>query len=191
MWPQATQALLAGLLALAGAAPLGAAAVALAGYWLGTVVLGGHLALWASYLRLGQPRLAATDALEVTLLVALLAVLPPMLSAGVYFVFWHSLQHVLRMNALLAPARRPGRPLWVELGVFLKRAAPLLALSVVALAALYAWEWPRTAGSTALVSLALLAASVVTLPHALLVTLALDATRWRPVPRQPRPALGQ
>jgi len=67
-----------------------------------------------------------------------------------------------------------------RLGFFWRRAAPLLAVSVARLAVVYGLAWARGASGLALVSLALLAASVVTLPHALLVTLGLDMARWRP-----------
>ena len=179
-WPLETRLLTNGLLLLAGAAPLGAVAIGTAGRLLGPLVLGGHLLLWASYWLGGQRQLARTDALEALLLTALLVVLPPVLSAGVYFVFWHSLQHVLRMNALMG---QPAAGRWTSLGTdvlfFLKRSAPILLVSLVALVALYSWEWPRATGAPVLISLALLVASVVTLPHALLVTLGMDAARWR------------
>ena len=180
-WPAATRALTNGLLALAGAAPVSAAALHAAAWGLGLAVLAGHLALWGSYFLTRQRRLALTDVLETLLLSGLLMALPPVLSAGVYFVFWHSLQHVLRMSALMGRplAGGGGRALLAALGFFLRRSAPLLLVSVAALAALYTWEWPRAAGGPVLISVALLVASVVTLPHALLVTLGLDAGRWR------------
>jgi Brp/Blh family beta-carotene 15,15'-monooxygenase len=153
-------------------------------------VLGGHLLLWASYATRNQLELARTDALEVLLLTTLLVVLPPVLAGSVYFVFWHSLQHMLRMNTLLGrPATGSWTALGRELGFFLRHAAPLLAVSVAALAVLYRWEWARAAGGPMLISLALLVASVVTLPHAVLVTLALDAARWRKQP--PVPVFGR
>lgn len=177
-WPRETRELTNGLLQLTGALPVSAVALATAAQLLGPLVLAGHLALWGSYLATGQAALARTDALEALLLLLLLLVLPPVLSGSVYFVFWHSLQHVLRMNTLLGrPAT--GRPLRAELGFFLRRAAPLLAVSLAALGVLYGWQWQRAASAPVLISLALLVASVVTLPHALLVTLGLDATRWR------------
>jgi hypothetical protein len=103
----------------------------------------------------------------------------------VYFVFWHSLQHVLRMNTLMGQPFAGGLPaLGAQVGFFLRRSAPLLAISVAGLAVLYGVAWARAASGPVLISLALLAASVVTLPHALLVTLGLDAARWhRPGPR--------
>jgi len=179
-WPAETRALTNGLLALAGAAPVSAAAMLAVARWLGPLVLAGHLALWASYFFTHQRQVALTDMLEALLLSFLLVALPPVLSAGVYFVFWHSLQHVLRMNAVMGrPFAGSGRALWAELGFFLKRSAPLLVVSVAALAVLYGLAWARAAGGPVLISLALLVASVVTLPHALLVTLGLDAARWR------------
>ncbi len=177
-WPAETRALTNGLLALAGAAPVSTAALLAVAHWLGLLVLAGHALLWASYLATNQRQLALTDILEALLLSCLLAALPPVLSAGVYFVFWHSLQHVLRMNALMGYPLA-GHSLWAGLGFFLRRSAPLLAISVAALAVLYGLAWARAASGTVLISLALLVASVVTLPHALLVTLGLDAARWR------------
>ena len=178
-WPTETRALTNGLLGLAGAAPVSAAALGTVARGLGLAVLAGHLLLWASYFLTRQRRLALADMLEVLLLSCLLVALPPVLSAGVYFVFWHSLQHVLRMNALMGYSLA-GHSLGTALGFFLRRSAPLLAISVGALAVLYGLAWARAASGPVLISLALLAASVVTLPHALLVTLGLDAARWRP-----------
>jgi len=179
-WPAETRALINDLLALAGAAPVGTPAIEQAAGWLGSLVLAGHLSLWASYWLTRQRPLARTDAQEVLLLSFLLVALPPLLSASVYFVFWHSLQHVLRMNALMGQDVGDNLPaLWAQVGFFLRRSAPLLAISLAALAVLYGLAWARAAGGPALISLALLVASVVTLPHALLVTLGLDAARWR------------
>ena len=177
-WPVETRALTNGLLALAGAAPVSAAALLALARGLGPLVLAGHALLWLSYLVTKQRHLALADMREVLLLGLLLAALPPVLSAGVYFVFWHSLQHVLRMNELMGYPLA-GHSLGAGLGFFLRRSAPLLAISVAALAVLYGVAWARAASGPVLLSLALLVASVVTLPHALLVTLGLDAARWR------------
>jgi Brp/Blh family beta-carotene 15,15'-monooxygenase len=178
-WPTETQALTNNLLALAGAAPLPLTVVTGALQWLGPLVVGGHLLLWLRYWQLGQAALARTDALEVLLLCGLLLALPPLLSAGVYFVGWHSLQHVLRMSRLMHQPTAAGQRLWPALRFFLQRAAPLLFVSILGLAVVYSAAWMRAATGSTLVSLALLAASVVTLPHTLLVTLGLDAARWR------------
>jgi Brp/Blh family beta-carotene 15,15'-monooxygenase len=180
IWPAETRALTNDLLNLAGAAPIGGAALATAARWLGPVVLAGHMGLWLSYWRTRQLALARTDALETLLLSFLLVALPPLLSASVYFVFWHSLQHVMRMNAVMGQSvGNSGAALWTQLRFFLRRSAPLLAISVAALAVVYGLAWAQAASGATLISLALLVASVVTLPHALLVTLGLDAARWR------------
>jgi Brp/Blh family beta-carotene 15,15'-monooxygenase len=179
-WPVETCTLINNLLTLTGAAPISTLAIDQAADWLGPLVLAGHLVLWASYYLTRQLRLARTDMQEALLLSFLLVALPPLLSSSVYFVFWHSLQHVLRMNTLMG--RTPSSSiagLRAQLSFFWRQAAPLLAVSVAGLAVLYGMAWARGAAGPALVSLALLAASVVTLPHALLVTLGLDAARWR------------
>ena len=178
--PAETQNTVNGLLTLARATPVSTAAIAHATAVLVPVVVVGHLLLWLSYWWRRQGNLARTDALEALLLSVLLVVLPPILSGGVYFVCWHSLQHVLRMNQLMdrTPAnRRLG--LRAELHYFLRRSAPLLLISLMGLAVLFGLAWARAASGTVLVSLTLLVASVVTLPHALLVTLGMDAARWR------------
>ena len=178
--PAETQSTVNGLLTLVGATPVGTAAMAQATAVLVPVVVAGHLLLWGSYVWQQQPHLARTDALEVLLLSTLLVVLSPILSGAVYFVCWHSLQHVLRMNQLMDRSGAPNwRGLWAELRFFLRRSAPLLLISVAGLAVLFGLAWARAASGTVLVSLTLLAASVVTLPHALLVTLGMDAARWR------------
>ena len=177
--PAETQSTVNGLLTLAGAAPVGTAAMAQATAVLVPVVV-GHLLLWGSYLWQREGRLARTDVLEVLLLSVLLVVLSPILSGTVYFVCWHSLQHVLRMNQLMDRTPTTQRPqLGAELRFFLRRSAPLLLISVAGLAVVFGLAWARAASGTVLVSLTLLAASVVTLPHALLVTLGMDAARWR------------
>ena len=178
--PAETQSTVNGLLTLAGAAPVGMVAMAQATAVLVPVAVVGHLLLWGSYLWQQEGRLARTDVLEVLLLSVLLVVLSPILSGTVYFVCWHSLQHVLRMNQLMDRTPSTQRPqLGAELRFFLRRSAPLLLISVAGLAVLFGLAWARAASGTVLVSLTLLAASVVTLPHALLVTLGMDAARWR------------
>ena len=178
-WPAETGAVLNGLLDLTGAIPVAAPVLARVVAVLGPVVVAGHGLLWLNYGWQGQQGLVRTDLLEVLLLTALLVVLPPVLSAGAYFVFWHSLQHVLRMNELMDKTGATLRAgIGAEIGFFLRRSAPLLLVSLGALAVLYGLAWVRAADGSVLVSLALLVASVVTLPHALLVTLGMDAARW-------------
>ena len=183
-WPVETAGIVNGLLSFAGAPTVAPGAFAAGAGGLGVAVVGGHLALWAYYAARRQWRRLPTDLAEVFLLATLLLALPPQLSVGVYFVFWHSLQHVLRLNGWLGYAPAAGRPaagpdLLAQLAFFLRRAAPLLLLSCGALLALGYWLGPRLPDGAAWFSLALVVASIVTLPHALLVTLVMDAPRWQ------------
>ena len=189
-WPTATAAVVNGLLGFAGAAAVAPAQYAGATFALSVVVVVGHLGLWLA-LALGRRwALLATELAEVAVLTGLFAALPPQLSVGVYFVFWHSLQHVLRLNGWLGYRASPGAgsgagatsalaQLWPQLLFFLRRAAPLLLLSCVALLVLGRVLAARLPDAAAWFSLALVVASVVTLPHALLVTLVMDAPQWR------------
>ncbi|HEX8327906.1 MAG TPA: Brp/Blh family beta-carotene 15,15'-dioxygenase [Hymenobacter sp.] len=183
-WPAETADVVNGLLTFAGAPTLGAAAFAGGVAGLGLLVGGGHLALWALYARHRRWAWLTTELVEVAVLAALFVAVPPRLSVGVYFVFWHSLQHVLRMNHWLgytAPRARPA--LLPQLAFFLRRAAPLLLVSCAALLGLGYLLAGRLPNPAAWFSLALVVASVVTLPHALLVTLVMDAGYWqRPQP---------
>ncbi|WP_223654194.1 Brp/Blh family beta-carotene 15,15'-dioxygenase [Hymenobacter psoromatis] len=182
-WPVATGAVVNGLLAFAGAATVAAGPFAAAAAGLGMVVVAGHLTLWAGYARRHRWALLRTEAAEVLVLTGLLLALPPQLSVGVYFVFWHSLQHVLRLVGWLGYAPGAGRGAGPALGpqlvFFLRRAAPLLLLSCAALLVLSRLLASRLPNGAAWFSLALVVASLVTLPHALLVTLVMDAPRWR------------
>ena len=187
-WPTETLAVINGLLGFAGAQPVPAAGFGAVVGPLAAAVGVGHAGLWLRYAVQRNWRALRLDALEIGLLAALFVALPPVLSVGVYFVFWHSLQHVQRLVPLLGYAapgqshqpQRPWRELLRQMGFFLRRAAPLLLVSCLALAVLgYALAARLTTGA-AWFSLALVVASVVTLPHALLVTFVMDAGRWRP-----------
>lgn len=183
-WPTKTQQSVNGLLQFAGAQPLSASWFGHLAGWLGPAVGLGHLVLWASYARQGaQPRWLL-DLGEVLLLVGLFSTLPPLLALGTYFVFWHSLQHVLRLNRLFGYAAPTGRrwassALGRELLFFGRQALPLLLVTLGALAVVYLL-WPaRLAAADAWLGVAVVAAAVLTLPHALLVSVVLDAANWR------------
>lgn len=184
-WPFETKSVVNELLAFAGAGAVAPAAFARGAAGLGGLVLGGQLVLWAWLTAQRRWGLLQTDLVEALMITGLLMALPPRLSVGVYFVFWHSLQHALRLTGWLgyAPAAGPAQPdpaLLPQLAFFLRRAAPLLLLSCAALLALGYWLAPHLPGNvTAWFSLALVVASVVTLPHALLVTLVMDAAWWQ------------
>ena len=193
-WPADVQHSVNGLLVFAGAQPLPPSLFLTLAAWLGPLVGVGHLALWGSYARQGDLRRGCTDAGEVLLLTSLFVVLPPLLALGVYFVSSHSLQHVLRLNRLLgyaAPASRA--PAWAALGreltFFIRRALPLLLVSVAALLGVYLFLPARLANRDTWLSLALIAAAVLTLPHALLVSVVMDAANWRAPGRRQAAAL--
>ena len=193
-WSADTLGIVNGLLQFAGARPLAPGLFAAGAAGLGVAVAAGHAALWGLYARRGQWALVRTDLLEVLLLTGLLLALPPRLSVGVYFVFWHSLQHVLRLNSWLgypvavkSPFGREG--LVPQLAFFLRRAAPLLLLSCVALLVLGRVLAARLPDEAAWFSLALVVASIVTLPHALLVTWVMDAPRWQQLRPGKRPVV--
>ncbi|HEX8655971.1 MAG TPA: Brp/Blh family beta-carotene 15,15'-dioxygenase [Hymenobacter sp.] len=179
-----TLALVNELLVFVGAVAVSAPVFKAIGLVLGLVVVAGHPVLWARYAMLGRKELLQADLMEVVLLSVLFVALPPRVSVAVYFVFWHSLQHILRLNDWLgyarhAPTRTTRAELLAHLFFFLRRAAPLLLLSCVALLVLGHLLAPRLPTETAWFSLALVVASIVTLPHAMLVTAVMDAPRWQ------------
>ena len=181
-WPTETARGVDGLLALTGALPVAAGSWAGPTVALGSLVLVGHGALWAYFARRHTPGRWRRDAAEVALLGALFTALPPLLALGVYFVFWHSLQHVLRLTPLLGYAPGPARTwpaLAQELTFFVRRAWPMLLASLAVGAGAYVLGRAWLPAHDAWLGLAVLAASVLTLPHALLVSLIMDAPKWR------------
>jgi Brp/Blh family beta-carotene 15,15'-monooxygenase len=155
--------------------------------------VGGHAALWALYATQRRTDLLKTELVEVLVLTLLFVALPPRLSVAVYFVFWHSLQHILRLNGWLGYASEANgqatrSDLLAQLVFFLRRAAPLLLVSCVALVVLGRLLAPRLPDATAWFSLALVVAAIVTLPHALLVTAVMDAPQWKSLGLRKHPA---
>ncbi|MFD1467504.1 beta-carotene 15,15'-dioxygenase, Brp/Blh family [Hymenobacter caeli] len=181
-WPVETRALCNDLLALTRGQAVPAPLFGQVAAGLGGLAGLALAALWAGYGALGQWRALRTDVGETALLALLLLVLRPALASGVYFVGWHSLRHVLRLVPLL-PGPPPGGRLLARLRGFWKLALPLLSVSVAGLLGVAWWLGPALlAHSGTLVALLLLAASVVTLPHTVLVTGVLDRCRWAPRP---------
>jgi Brp/Blh family beta-carotene 15,15'-monooxygenase len=183
-WPSELQYHVNGLLAFAGALPLDSTWFTrlAAGLWPLLVV--GHLGLWSYYAFQGATQRWRIDVGEVGLLLALFLTLPPLLALGVYFVFWHSLQHMLRLNRVFGYATGVGSlSSWAILGqevaFFTKRALPSLGLSLLVPAGLYLLLPARLVGGNNLLAIAVVTAALLTLPHALLVSLALDAVNWR------------
>ena len=185
-WPLQTAHHVNGLLAVAGAAPVMASRWPEVAAGLAQLVLAGHLLLWAYCNWQRVPGRWQRDALEVGLLVGLFWALPPLLGLGVYFVFWHSLQHVLRLAPLLGYAASAEQP-WLapgrEVAFFVRRALPMLGVSSALLGGAYCLQSAWLPGSTTWLGLGVVAAAVLTLPHALLVSLVMDAPKWRQVPR--------
>ena len=188
-WPAETAGIINHLLAFVGAPDVPAGLFGSVTVGLCVAVASGHLVLWGWYVRQQRWALLHTELVEVLVLTVLFVALPPQFTLGVYFVFWHSLQHVLRMTGWLGYAKAGTHTaaaraeLLPQILFFLRRAAPLLLVSCVALAALGYLLAPRLHQAADWLSLALVVASVVTLPHALLVTLVMDAGYWQ----RPRP----
>lgn len=183
-WPAEIQHSVNGLLAFAGAAPLSAAWFTGLAHGLWPLVGAGHLLLWACYARQREFRRAYTDAGEVVLLTILFLAVPPLLALGVYFVFWHSLQHMLRLNrvfgyAALGGPRRAWATLGHEVAFFIRRALPLLLVSLAVPLAFYLLVPAKLAALDTLLGIAVVTAAILTLPHALLVSVVLDAGNWR------------
>lgn len=184
-WPAEAQRSTNGLLVFAASLPVPAAQFSAYASALWALVVAGHLLLWSQYLWRGEVARAGTDLAEVALLAALFGALPPLLATGIYFVFWHSLQHALRLNRLFGfSVSGPQPSVWRVLGqevlFFLRRAFPLLVVSLVGLAVLYfLLPAPQRAKPDTWLGLALAVAAMLTLPHALLVSVVMDAANWR------------
>lgn len=182
-WPLESVQNVNGLLVLTGAAPIQSAGWQ-PQWFLGAVVV-GHGVLWAYFAGQHTARRWRRDAGEVLLLTALFGALPPLLALGVYFVFWHSLQHILRLTPLLGYAAGPSRT-WRavgrELTFFGRRAWPMLLTGLGLLTVAYALAGRWLPPQDAWLGLAVLSASVITLPHALLVTFIMDASKWQARP---------
>ena len=179
-WPLETVYHVNGLLQLMGGTPL--ATKGWAG-WLPAVVA-GHLVLWGYFAFTREFTRCYRDAGEAGLLVALLMALPPLQALGMYFVFWHSWQHILRLAPVLGSiAAESADTNWTplcHLVFFGRRALPMLAGSLAAGVLVYVLKGTSLPSVSPWLSLAVVGASVVTLPHALLVSIVMDASKWRP-----------
>ncbi len=177
-WPVATRALCNDLLLFTDGQLISELVFSQIAAGLGLLAAVATAALWLGYGLLGFWQALRLDVGETALLGALLVLLPPALASGVYFVGWHSLRHTLRLTTLLPGLQQGGR-LFERLRMFWRLALPLLALSVAGLLGVAWWLMPTLlAHSGGVLVLLLLAASVVTLPHTVLVTAVLDRCRW-------------
>ncbi len=146
---------------------------------------------WSAWLAWGMDgptrRAAAVDIAETLLLVAMFAVVPPVLALGVYFNAWHSLRHIARLLLIAAPTRElvaSGR-LLAAFWEFQKRSLPMTC-GALALASGLGFFVGRSRMSVAdLGALVLVALSALTLPHVLVVTW-MDARQgvWSTGPRR-------
>jgi Brp/Blh family beta-carotene 15,15'-monooxygenase len=170
LWPRESLAVVRGTLELAGGAvgdlpdPLPAATALL------TAAVGVELVLAIT----GRSLAAG---LETLVLVGLFSVAEPLLAVGTYFVFWHSMRHVLRTERLLG-----GEAGWLRLILrYHRRALPLTSLSLVLFLLLTTFLGPASLVELVFLSLVLL--SLLTLPHALLVALW-DLSEWQSSQKQ-------
>jgi Brp/Blh family beta-carotene 15,15'-monooxygenase len=182
-WPAEVLHSVNGLLVFTGAAPLDTVWFAGFSHGLWPLVSIGHLVLWGYYAKQQESKRWHTDAWEVLLLTSLFVILPPLLALGVYFIFWHSLQHMLRLNRVFgyAVAEKKGlawRSLGKEVAFFIRRAFPILVASLAVPVGLYFLLPPKLVILDTLLGIAVMTAAILTLPHALLVSVALDSPVW-------------
>ena len=109
------------------------------------------------------------DAFETVLLAAYFAFVPPLPAVGLYFCLWHSARFVARLMLLDgASPLREGR-LVPALAYFFRDAAPLTAVALGLLVALYFAVPGAGNGAAALLALYLVLISTLTLPHVAIV----------------------
>jgi Brp/Blh family beta-carotene 15,15'-monooxygenase len=105
------------------------------------------------------------QSMEHILLGVLFLVLPPLLSIGIYFMFWHSLRHIRMMgNRLGSPLMEAGRLDW---GVFYRWAAPFTVGGIAFVVAWWMGQGGGQGGIPALVGSYLVILWALTWPHAL------------------------
>lgn len=147
---------------------------------VGTLLVG---TLAAGYARADDLRGWALDAGEVGLLVAMFALVEPILAVGLYFTCWHALRHVGRLLALdpdasasLAAGNTAG-----ALARFTRDATPLTLASLVLLGGLAVLVPTSPTALADLVGLYLVLIAALTVPHVVVVT-HLDRTQdvWTP-----------
>lgn len=135
------------------------------------------------YRRATDPGPWRIDAAETLGLAGFFSVVPPVLAIGLYFCFWHSLRHVVRVVLLDERSVRAlsAGAVWPALARFARDAAPLTAAALVLFGGLYALVPATPAGLPDLVALYLVLIAALTVPHVVVVTL-LDREQgiWRP-----------
>ncbi|MDJ0835912.1 MAG: Brp/Blh family beta-carotene 15,15'-dioxygenase [Acidobacteriota bacterium] len=107
---------------------------------------------------------------EHVLLVALLALAPPLISFGVYFFFWHSGRHILRLVQQTDPYR-------FKRGFkrFYLNAAPLSLVTCLSMLTIF-WAWEPVQWDTAVIRIIFQGLSALTVPHMIVTWLSDQAS---------------
>jgi len=100
------------------------------------------------------------DAVQIPLLFMLFSVVPPLLAFVVYFCFWHSFRHSLRLAASLDAASPRAALL-----AFARRAAPMTVAALLLGAVGYLVMRPVVPAGDALLRVLFIGLSVLTVPH--------------------------
>ncbi|HEX2729308.1 MAG TPA: Brp/Blh family beta-carotene 15,15'-dioxygenase, partial [Rubrobacteraceae bacterium] len=112
------------------------------------------------------------DAAETLLLAVYFVLVPPVLAIGVYFCLWHAPRHIARLilldkrsaaalnRGILAPAA----------ATFARETAPLTLAAIFLLAGVYFAVPERAADARSLLGVYLVAISLLTLPHVIVVS---------------------
>jgi Brp/Blh family beta-carotene 15,15'-monooxygenase len=108
------------------------------------------------------PRGRARDLVELAGLVLFVAIAPPVLAIGTYFVAWHSVRHVARLAALERPPR--------SVPDLARDGAPNTAIALGAIVVLGILLAVDTASAAALAGVSLAVVFGLTLPHTLLIS---------------------
>lgn len=146
---------------------------------VGAAVAAGIIGHAAHGLRELDAGSARRNLLELLLLAAFFAVVPPILAIGMYFCFWHAPRHLIRLDGFLALGRLPRS--WPRFGRTMLASLPLTLGALILLGLLYLVQGPRVTTAMELLALYLVLIAGLTVPHTLVVT-ALDARQrfWQP-----------
>lgn len=129
---------------------------------------------WEYYLSRPQNRIPwVLEAGEVGFLALYFAIVPPVFAIGMYFCVWHAPRHIARLMLLSrssSAALQKGNFL-PALKDFSRDAAPLTAVALLLLAALYFFVPGNVEGAAGLLAVYLVLISVLTLPHVVIVGL--------------------
>lgn len=147
----------------------------------GRAVLGGTFAVFVLVMATATWRAARdhherrswlNDQIEIVVLALFFAVGPPILTVGLYFCFWHSLRHIVRLEML--DVQGAG---YLRRGEYLRAAkrfaadaAPITGIAVLFLGAMYVALPPRSDAPAAMLAPYLVLISALTVPHVVIVS---------------------